>query len=719
MKLNSLEALPTGPLSRNPDVILAFGVATIIGMMILPLPSALLDGLLALNMAFAALILISSLLSEKPLSISTFPTLLLITTLYRLALNISTTRMILSTGQAGEVISAFGDFVLRGDVVVGMVIFLIITLVQFMVIGKGAERVAEVGARFTLDAMPGKQMSIDAALRAGSVDDEDAQEQRDELGRESQFYGAMDGAMKFVKGDAIAGLIITALNLIAGLIIGVVRNKMGFAQAIEVYSVLTVGDGLVSQIPALLITLSAGVLTTRVASKDARATLGDNLKTELFTNPKVLGIGAVFALSLGLVPGLPFVPFAVIAAGLGIAANAQLVKKRLLMRETASEAESFKQKLEEKVKQAKAQRALADSLAPAVTPVVLDMGAKLSAALGFEEGKADQDTDLISSLIPQLRDALYLESGVKFPGVKVRAYAPGVEAQSIQIRLKEVPVLVEKVLGDHSMAIESPGKLKRLGVEALPGKHPIHGGPISLIPLQLADAVEAAGVSVWSPGAVVTLHLASVLKKNATTFVGLQEVSEMIERLEKVYPVLVKEVVPKIVSLSQIVDILRRLVDEGVSIRDMKTILEALADYGTHEDDGVMLTEMVRASLSMQLSHTFSGNSGRLSVVLLDAPIEDLVRGAITHTSGGSYLAMDPELRGAVLTAIARAVQPVAKAGVRPLILTSAEIRRYVRKLIEEDLPEVAVVSFQELPAQLSIQPLGRVALDDDLMAAA
>ncbi len=719
MKLRTIDALPTGPLSRNPDVILAFGVAAIIGMMILPLPSALLDGLLALNMAFAALILVSSLLSEKPLSISTFPTLLLITTLYRLSLNISTTRMILSQGKAGEVIGAFGDFVLRGDVVVGMVIFLIITLVQFMVIGKGAERVAEVGARFTLDAMPGKQMSIDAGLRAGSIDEDEAQEQRVELGRESQFYGAMDGAMKFIKGDAIAGLIITALNLVAGLIIGVARNNMGFGQAIEMYSVLTVGDGLVSQIPALLITLSAGVLTTRVASKNAQATLGDNLKAELFTNPKVLGIGACFSMALGLIPGLPFVPFAVIATGLAIAANTGVVRRRMRAAQASSEAESFKEKLEEKVKQAKAQRAMVDNMAPAVTPVALDIGPDLSRALGFLEDTDGQETELVGVMIPQLRDALYMETGVKFPGVRVRAFANNLEPSAIVVRLKDVPILEKKVASDSALAVETPERLRRLGIDAKPTEHPVNGGSVSLIPLQAAEAVDAAGINSWTPAGVVMLHLAATLKQHAKSFVGPQEVGEMIERLEKVYPTLVKEVVPKMATLAQIVEILRRLVDEGVSIRDMKSILESLADFGGQETDGVMLTEMVRASLSLQLSHTYAGNSGRLSVVLLDAAIEDLVRGAITHTTNGSYLALEPELQHAVLASIAKAVQPVAKAGVRPLILTSAEIRRYVRKLVEGELPEVAVLSFQELPAQLTIQPLGRVSLDDDLLNAA
>jgi type III secretion protein V len=713
--MKTLDALPLGALTRHPDVALAILIAGVCGMMILPLPSLLVDVLLATNLAFAALILVAAVMAERPLAMSTFPSLLLITTLFRLALNVSTTRMILSQGRAGDVVEAFGRFVVRGELVVGCTVFLVITLVQFLVIAKGAERVAEVGARFTLDAMPGKQMSIDAALRAGAISDDEAQAKRLELGRESQFYGAMDGAMKFVKGDAIAGLVIIALNLIAGLTLGVVRDDLELARALDTYAILAVGDGLVSQIPALLITVAAGVLTTRVDGR-GKNDLAASLREELSAQPKVLFVGAGFALALGLIPGLPLLPFAIIGAVLAIAGARARSAKHKTVEATQAEG-SFQRSLDKKVQQAKAQRAAADNVAPAVPPIGIDLDRVLSQALGFGPGVSDADTELLGALIPQLRDAMYLETGIRFPGIRVRSNVPELPAKTCVVRIKDVPVLETVVEIDRAMAVESPARLKRLGVEATAAPHPLSGIEVGLVPLAKQSALEAAGVSAWSPAGVVALHLAAQLKKNARAFVGLQETAEMIERLEKVYPALVRETVPKIVSLRELTDVLRRLADEGISIRDLKTVLECLADHAGHQNDGVMLTESVRSAMALQIGHAYAGLSGRLSVVLLDPALEDAVRSAITHVPGGSYVALEPELRRGLLQAVARTLQPVVRAGVRPIILTHAEIRRYLRKLLEEDLPDVAVLSFSELPPQMTVQPLGRVTLSDSAVS--
>ncbi len=706
----SLDAVPLDGLARNPDVVLAIVVAAVVGMMILPLPSVVLDVLLATNLAVAALVLVATLMSERPLAMSTFPSLLLMTTLFRLALNVSTTRMILSKGDAGTVVKAFGEFVVRGDLVVGLVIFLVITLVQLLVIGKGAERVAEVGARFTLDAMPGKQMSIDAALRSGALTDEDAQARRVELGREAQFYGAMDGAMKFVKGDAIAGLVITALNLVAGMVLGVTRDHLELRGSLDIYSILTVGDGLVSQIPALLITLAAGILTTRVDGRSAQNDLAANLRDELLARPKVLLVGAGFALALGAIPGLPFAPFAVIASVLAF--GAQRIRSRASKRAAGAEGKgAFQQSLDHKLRQAKAQRAAADSVAPAVPPIGIDLDQTLSKALGFGSGVADGDTELLGVLIPQLRDAMYLETGVRFPGVRVRSNVPGLAPGTCVVRIKDVPVLEETIAIDRAMAVETPARLKRFGVSVVPAIHPLAGTEVGMVPLDKQSALEAAGVATWTPAGVIALYLASQLRRHARAFVGLQETSEMLDRLAKVYPALVRETVPKVVSIRELTDVLRRLADEGISIRDLKTILECLADQATHQNDGVLLTEAVRASMALQIGHAFAGMSGRLSVVLVDPVLEDAVRSAITHVPGGSYVALEPELRRGLIRAVARTLQPVVQAGVRPIILTHTEIRRYLRKLLEEELPDVAVLSFSELPPQLTVQPLGRVSL--------
>ncbi len=712
----ALARLPLDAPARHPDVTLAVGVGAVLAMMILPLPAPLLDGMLALNLALAAVVLVAVLLSDKPLSISTFPTLLLITTLFRLSLNVSTTRMILSRATAGEVVQAFGQFVVSGDLVVGVVIFLVITLVQFLVIGKGAERVAEVGARFTLDAMPGKQMSIDAALRSGALEEEEAQAKRDELGRESQFYGAMDGAMKFIKGDAIAGLVITALNLVAGLIIGVSRSGMSFSDAAEVYSILTVGDGLVSQIPALLITLSAGVLTTRVASKDPQASLGGSLQSELFASPKVLALGASFAAALALVPGLPVVPFTVIAFGL--AATAFALHKRQTKPEVLNAPKSFDAQIAEKVKQAKAQRAQMDMMAPTVVPIAVELEASLAEHLGFGPGKKDGDTMLLGKLVPEVRDSLYNQLGIRYPGVRVRLGVAGLPRGGFAIRIRDVPVLQEVLPLDRCLVVEHPSKLRRLGIECEPCLHPLSGVPCGYVPASLESKVVAAGLSTWTADGIIGLYLSRVLVTNATRFVGLQETSEWVDRLAKLCPTLVQEVVPKIVTLGQLTDVLRRLVDERVSIRDLKAILEALAEFGSHENDAVALTEYVRCALSHQISHAHVVD-GLLSAVLLDFEMQDVIRSAIQYTPNGSFVALEPELENAIVTSIVSMVQPVLQMGKKPIIVTNVDVRRYVHKLIERRLPGLPVLSFQEMTGDVTIQPLGYARIPEELPSAA
>jgi type III secretion protein V len=694
--------------SLRPEVVLAGGVAAIVAMLLVPLPTPVLDVLLAANIAAAILILIVSLLARSAISLSTFPTLLLITTLFRLALNVSTTRSILTTGGAGEVVRAFGAFVVRGDIIVGIVIFLLLTIVQLLVVGKGAERVAEVAARFALDAMPGKQMSIDAALRAGALSEQEAQRKRDELSRESQLFGAMDGAMKFVKGDAIAGLVIVGINLLAGFAIGVVRLGMSFGDAAEVYAILSIGDALVAQIPSLTITLAAGVLTTRVSPEDAKLDLGASIERELFGNAKGLAIGGALSILIALVPGLPAVPFLVIGAGLVGTA----FQRSRRTDASASADNAFQKSLDARVRAAKAQRSLADNVAPAVVPIQIDLGHELTAALGLGRGD-DAASELIASCLPRVRDALYAETGVRFPGIRVRSGAQHLGPRCFTVLIREVPVMTEELSPDEVLVFERAERLARLGIEARPSKHPLAPVPVSHAPREDAELIRAAGITVWGPAEVIAMHAGRVLRRHTKSFVGLQEASELVERLEKAYPALVREVVPKLVNLPQLVDVLRRLVDESVSIRDLKSVLEALADHAGHTNDGVALTEAVRAALSLQIAHAYAGEARRLAVVLLDPVIEDSVRTAIRPIPGGSCLALEPELCRSIILATARTLQPVLQAGARPVILTGADVRRYVRKLLEPELPEVAVLSFEELPGEVSIQPLGRVVVRD------
>jgi len=710
----SVAALPFRELGRRPDFVLALVVAFIIAMLIIPMPTLLLDGLIAVNIACGMIVLLVVLFAKGSLELSSFPSLLLVTTLFRLGLNVSTTRGILSNADAGDVVRAFGQFVTSGDIVVGLVMFLVITIVQFLVIGKGAERVAEVAARFTLDAMPGKQMSIDADLRAGSIDETEARSLREELGRESQMYGNMDGAMKFVKGDAIAGLIITALNMVAGFIIGVSRNGMALAAAAELYTILTIGDGVVSQISALLITLAAGVLVTRVAAKDGKSNLGFVLRAEIVRQPKVMMIAAFLLTILGLVPGLPMLPFVGIAAilVLGTVAGQLFAVADAKAAQSGSKKAQFDEALAQKVAQAKAQKSLADKMAPTVLPVCIEIDPRLSRVLGFDgDGQPSASCELINTFAPQLRDALFLETGVRFPGVRVQANTRAMPPCSFTIKIKDVPVVHESFPDDACLAMTSPRDVARLGVDAEPHVNPLSGTAVAVIALQDRDVVESGGVNVWSPAGVIALYLAQVLRQKAREFIGLQEVSDLVDRLEQVYPALVKEVVPKVVALPQLVDVLRRLADEGVSIRDLKTILEALGEHGAFENDGVTLTEMVRSQLSSQLAFSYAGLENRLSVVLLDPIIEETVADAIRCSGRANILALAPEVAREIIDSVEKAVAPAAASGLRPAVLTSAEIRRYVRKLLEGSLPNVAVLSYEELPSDLTVQPLGRAQL--------
>jgi type III secretion protein V len=705
--LRSLEALSI--LGRRPDLILAAAVAVIVAMLIVPLPIFFLDILLAVNIAAAVTLLMAVLFSRTALELSSFPALLLLTTLFRLGLNISTTRSILSKGDAGEVVTAFGKFVAGGDALVGIVMFLVITLVQFLVIAKGAERVAEVGARFTLDAMPGKQMSIDAALRSGAISEEKAQFDRQQLSRECQLFGNMDGAMKFVKGDAIAGLIITAINAVAGILLGIFRLEMSAAHAFDRYTILTIGDGLVSQIPALAITLAAGVLVTRVDGEtrpnDRNTTnLGFDVKREIFARPSAVFAAAALMVVLAVLPGLPAIPFLTIAAFLvliNLAAGLSLAFAANKPKNPASSAAETRP----------AQRSAETELAPSVPPLGLDLDRELAKELGFDEtGRAGPNDELLCVYIPQLRDALYFETGVRFPKVLVRAGSPSLKPRELVVRVSDIPVLKERVDPTRLLAICPLADLLRLGVkDALPAKHPLTGASAALVPLSEKAHLEACGVQVWAPAGVVALHLASVLRKRASTFLGIHEVSELVEKMEKSYPSLVREVLPKVISIAQLTGVLRRLVDEGVSVRDTKTIFEALGEYGDKSASLGYLLEKTRAALSTQLAYAHAGTGGGISAILLDQTIEETIAAQIRLVDGSEELALDPQLSREILEAIKTTLRPLAGTGIRPALLTSTRVRRLVRKLIETDLAPIAVLSFEELPNDLMIHPLATV----------
>jgi type III secretion protein V len=637
------------------DAALAALVVTVVGLMVVPLPTRLLDLLIASNLAFSVVLLLVALYASDALKIAAFPTVLLITTLVRLALNVSATRLILLQADAGEVIRAFGNFVVRGNYVVGGVVFAILTIIQFVVIAKGSERVAEVGARFALDAMPGKQMAIDAELRSGAIDGAQARTRRHTLARESQFYGAMDGAMKFVKGDVIASLLITVVNLGAGLAVGVLQHDMEAGAALRRYGLLTIGDGLVSQIPSLVIATAAGVLVTRVASEESDSSLGSELARQLFGQPQALRVGSGFALLLGVVPGLPALPFFVIGALLFAASRAQGRTARVASAESPAT---------EPV-----QRTSGDAAPPRFVPVVVPWSLEVSPDLAhlFDDDLRGGTLKRpgLRSAAAALRELVFRELGVPLPPARV-AVGRDLPPRHLVLSLQELPARV----------LELP-----------------------------------ATVSDGEAAEFVVGQTLPVLRQRAADFLGIAETQALLDQLEQIAPATVRQVVPKPIAVTQLADVLRRLVEERQSVRDLKGILEALALVGHAERDALNLAEFVRAQQRRSITHALTRGRSELGVVLMDAALEDTIRGAVSRTAAGSFLTLAPAAGRDIVTAVRRALAPLGSE--LPPLLTQPDIRRFVRKLVEIDFPELRVVSYAELLPEIAIKPLATARVTD------
>jgi type III secretion protein V len=680
-----------GVLTRFADLILVSLVGIMIGLMIVPLPTFLLDIFLTVNITVAVTILMVSIYISSPVQIASYPTLLLLTTLYRLSLDISATRLILLKADAGEVIRAFGMFVVSGNFVVGAVIFLIITLVQFIVITKGAERVAEVSARFTLDAMPGKQMSIDADLRAGIIDFQQARARREKLARESQFYGAMDGAMKFVKGDAIASIVITLINIVGGLIIGVAMNGMSVMDAVQTYSILTIGNGLVSQIPALLISISAGMVVTRVASENKDANLAKDVAGQILGQPKAIAVTAGLLTIMAIIPGLPKIPFFILAAITGSLAYGLFQADRINAAALAQKQNSGGGRSQ-------------DIQMSITVPVVLQASESLTAFV-------DRDTDNGKKFFEQLlacRNGLYYELGVVFPSIQVSGNAPG-EAGTYTIWANEVPLVNGQIRLDAVMVNDTAEKIATYGFKGEATTNPASGKPAAWIPRADAERAKAAGYQIWDTPDVLILHMSGFLKKNAREFVGIQEVQVMVSALKQYYPTLIDETVPKPVSLQTLTDILRRLVEEEVSIRDLKSILQTLCEWGRVEHEVLALTEHVRAGLKRKICYQISQGRPLLFVYRLDPEIEEIFRNSIRQSAGGAYLAMDPAHSQLVLEAARAQIGNLPPGAQRPVIVTDGEIRRFVKRLLDFAIPDITVLSYDQLTPQINLQPLGTI----------
>lgn len=656
------------------DVVLAAAAVTIISLMILPLPMAVIDTLVAFNIAIGFGLLLLAIYIPTPLAFSSFPSVLLLTTLFRLSLSIAITRSILLEAEAGHIIDTFGNLVAGGNLVVGLVVFLIITVVQFIVVAKGAERVAEVAARFTLDAMPGKQLSIDSDLRAGLIDKDEARRKRRNLESESQLYGSLDGAMKFVKGDAIAGIVIIIINLLGGLAVGVLQHDMSLADATHTYSILTIGDGLVSQIPAILAAISAGLVVTRTAGDVDDRHLGQSIARQISGEPRVILITGILAMLMTLVPGFPKIVFGLLGlALLTLAAWRYRHGWAPLRRAFGVPADEMPEG--EPV-------ADIDTLAPPA-PLQLDIAPSLAAQVGGEA--------VAAARITEVTQRLRTESGVPVPSpvTRIDASLPQdayrLSAHGARIASGALPQ------GGHVR----PG---RPGQDAvLPGFYPALAGTRG----------EEAGEDTIGPLEVLALHCRSALQRRLGDFIGIQETSHLFARMQRDYPDLVKEML-RVVAPQRVADVLRRLAEEGVPVRNLRDAFEAITDVGGREKDVVLLTEYVRVALKRVIAERYADDDRALHALLIHPELEDRLRQSVRVAGGASQLAISPELAGR-LAAEVRSQLARQERDVRPVLLCSLDVRRHLRKLLEVDFFELPVLSYQELAPDLRIRQAGQI----------
>jgi len=674
---------------KHSDLYVAFGVIMIIVMMIIPMQDWILSLLIVLNITVSLIILLVSMYNLEPLQFSIFPSLLLIMTLFRLALNVSSTRLILLHGYAGEVIAQFGNFVVGGNPVVGLIVFLILIVIQFIVITKGSERVAEVAARFTLDAMPGKQMAIDADLNAGLISDAEARDRRINIQREADFYGAMDGASKFVKGDAIAGIIITLINIIGGIIIGTFQLKMGsIAEVAQTFTLLTVGDGLVSQIPALLLSTATGITVTRAASD---ANLGQDLTKQIFAHPKVLSITAIVLTGLGLVPSLPTFPFLTIAICCGLLAYVMQKTVKDTYEQQAQEEET------KEVEEIKKPENVFNLLN--IDTLELELGYALIPLVDNSQGG-----DLLDRVV-LIRRQIALELGLVIPPVRIRDNMQ-LEPNKYVMKLKGVPLADGELLLDHFLAM-NPGDAPPIsGIETY---EPAFRLPATWISEELKEEAEVSGYTVVDPPSVLATHLTEFIKNHAAEILTRQDLQTLLDHVKKDYPAVVDGVIPQALSLSEVHKVIANLLREKVPIRDMVTILEAIGDYSSITKDIDILTEYVRQALGRQLANLYVNEDGKISVITISPQVEQLIRDNVQETEQGNYLTMDPQKAQQIINSLNNTLEQVVLMGTQTVILCPPVIRLYFRKLIERNYPNIPVLSYNEIPANIEVEAVGTV----------
>jgi flagellar biosynthesis protein FlhA len=678
---------------KNADLLIALGLLGILSVMIIPLPPFLLDLALAFSISLSLLILVTSVYIKKALEFSVFPSLLLLTTLFRLSLNVATTRLILTHGHegpkaAGEVINAFGAFVVGNNYVIGTIIFIILVVINFVVITKGSGRVAEVAARFTLDAMPGKQMSIDADLNAGLINEAEARRRRKEIEQEADFYGSMDGASKFVRGDAVAGIIITVVNIVGGLLIGILQKNLDLSTAAKNYTMLTIGDGLIAQIPALIISTAAGIVVTRSANNEKD--MGNEMAGQLLINPRSLAMSGVVIGLLALVPGLPTIPFLVMAILLGgtswvVDRYKEESQKEALKKEEDAASASKKESIE--------------SMLP-LDLIELEVGYGLINVV-----ESDKSGDLLER-IKSLRKQFALDLGIIVPSIHIR--------DNLQLEQGEYRLLMKgNKIGGGSLRPEAllamdPGNVSE-SIDGIPTKEPAFGLDALWISPTLKEEAEIAGYTVVDLPTVMATHITELIRTHAYELLGRQEVANLVDNFKKSHPKVIEELIPDQLTLGSVVRILQNLLKEGISIRDLLTIFETLADEAPRQKDVEVLTESVRKSMARAITHKFTSDTGQIPVITLSPQLEENIANSLIQTEQGVQLVMDPQSASRMIGNIARTVESHPEIAGQPILLTSPTSRRHLFKLTSRFIPQLVVLSHNELTQEANVSSVANI----------
>jgi flagellar biosynthesis protein FlhA len=687
---SQMERRATALFGQNQDIILSVGVIAILMILFVPVPTYVIDILLTANISISVVVMLSTIYLQRPTEFSVFPALLLMLTFFRLSLNVATTRLILSQGDGGNVIDAFGGFVTAGSLPVGIVIFAILVIIQFVVITKGATRISEVAARFTLDAMPGKQMGVDSDLNAGLLTEQEARSRRRSIEKEADFYGAMDGATKFVRGDAIAGLIITLINIAVGLIVGVWILGLPFGESAALYTRLTIGDGLVSQVPSLIISLSAGLVVTRTVSDD---NLGQDLSSQLTQQPRALGATAAVLMVAGILtpmPTLPFVLTGLFLAGLTYISSQMIVKKAAVDLETAYEAEA--------AAEAAPEERTEDLLT--VDPLKIELGYGL-----ITMADPGQGGDLLTR-IQVIRQQTATKMGFIVPVVRI-VDNMRLRPNEYQVKLRESVIASYELMPDHFLAM-NPGLVEE-EIEGYPTQEPAFGLQAVWVPARDRDKAERLGYTIVEPTAVVATHLTELIMAHAEELLTREDVQVLVNHLKEVSPTVVEELIPNLLTAGETQKILHNLLRERVSVRNLEVILETMCDYASRTKDTEVLTEYARHALAREICSDYADEDSTLHVVTLAPELEQEVLEAVNTSQTGDYIPVPPERADAVSEACAAALQPLVISGQDPVVLTSAPVRRYFRRIVERRIPKVVVLSYNEIDPAVTLESVGQV----------